>query len=40
MQKMGSVASDADVATSEAAVGHALRTFEDFADEAIAAWKK
>ncbi len=40
MQKMGSVASDADVATSEAAVGHALRTFEDFADEAVAAWKK
>lgn len=37
MQK-GSVASDDQVAASEAAVGHPLRKFEDFADEAIKAW--
>ncbi|MBT4740683.1 MAG: NmrA family NAD(P)-binding protein [Rhodospirillaceae bacterium] len=40
MQKMGSVATDANVATSEAAVGHSLRTFEDFVDDAVSAWKK
>lgn len=38
MQAMGSVATDEDVATSEAAVGHPLRKFEDFADEAVKAW--
>ena len=37
MQK-GSVATDEEVAASEAAVGHPLRTFEDFADEAVKAW--
>jgi len=36
--QLGSVATDEEVAASEAAVGHPLRTFEDFADEAIKAW--
>ncbi len=39
MQKMGSVATDANVATSEAAVGHPLRRFEDFVAEVTPAWK-
>ncbi len=38
MQAEGSNASDADIAASEAAVGHPLRKFEDFVDEAVKAW--
>ncbi len=38
MQALGSVASDADLAASEAAIGHQPRKFEDFADEAVQAW--
>ena len=40
MQTVGSVATTEEVATSESAVGHPLRTFEDFVAEAIPAWKK
>lgn len=40
MQAMGSVASDEQVATSEAAVGHPLRRFEDFVTDVTPGWKK
>jgi len=40
MQKMGSIASEDDVAKSEQAVGHPLRRFEDFVAEVTPAWKK
>lgn len=40
MQAMGSVASDEQVAASEAAVGHPLRRFEDFVADVTPGWKK
>ncbi|MEQ8509407.1 MAG: NmrA family NAD(P)-binding protein [Rhodospirillaceae bacterium] len=39
MQKMGSVASNNEIAKSEHAVGHPLRRFEDFVAEVTPAWK-
>jgi uncharacterized protein YbjT (DUF2867 family) len=38
MQKVGSVATSDQVALSASAVGHPLRRYEDFAEEAIKAW--
>lgn len=40
MQAMGSVATNAEVAASEAAVGHPLRRFEDFVADVTPGWKK
>ncbi|MEE2704804.1 MAG: NmrA family NAD(P)-binding protein [Pseudomonadota bacterium] len=40
MQKMGSVASELEVKTSEETVGHELRTFEAFVKETTDIWKK
>ncbi len=40
MQTVGSVATADEVTTSASAVGHPLRTFEDFVAEATPAWKK